>query len=221
MADQIVVTGIRGTGFHGVFEHERREGQEFSVDVCLDVSTTAAAGSDDLGDTVDYGQVAVAVHALIVGEPVDLIETLAERMAAAVVTRLAGQLVDGLPVHLHHVAQLTGDVVVDAAEVVALEGLASLSPQLVEHLAQPLEPLTVGAVETVLHQPTQCRVEVTVIEQVVGDLGQDVGGVHLEADLRPVPARVADTVRSTHAGTVAGRLRRWTTTTGEPDRLGG
>ena len=83
MADQIIITGIRGTGFHGVFEHERREGQEFSVDVCLDVSTSAAAGSDDLGDTVDYGQVAVAVHALIVGEPVDLIETLAERIAAA------------------------------------------------------------------------------------------------------------------------------------------
>ena len=79
MADQIAVTGIRGTGFHGVFEHERREGQEFSVDVRLDVSTAAAAGSDDLGDTVDYGQVAVAVHALIVGEPVDLVETLAER----------------------------------------------------------------------------------------------------------------------------------------------
>lgn len=83
MADQIIVTGIRGTGHHGVFEHERREGQEFSVDVCLDVSTAAAAGSDDLGDTVDYGQVAVAVHALIVGEPVDLVETLAERIAAA------------------------------------------------------------------------------------------------------------------------------------------
>jgi dihydroneopterin aldolase len=83
MADQIVVTGIRGTGYHGVFEHERREGQEFSVDVCLDVSTSTAAGSDDLADTVDYGQVATAVHALIVGEPVDLVETLAERIAGA------------------------------------------------------------------------------------------------------------------------------------------
>ena len=49
----------------------------------LEVRTTAAAGSDDLADTVDYGQVADAVHALIVGEPVDLIETLAERIAAA------------------------------------------------------------------------------------------------------------------------------------------
>jgi dihydroneopterin aldolase len=83
MADQIVVRGIRGVGYHGVFAHEREEGQEFAVDVCLDVSTARAAGSDDLADTVHYGEVAVAVHALITGEPVDLIETLAERIGEA------------------------------------------------------------------------------------------------------------------------------------------
>lgn len=83
MADQIRIRGIRGTGHHGVFDHERADGQEFSVDVILDVRTAAAAGSDDLADTVDYGQVATAVHAVVVGEPVDLIETLAERIATA------------------------------------------------------------------------------------------------------------------------------------------
>jgi dihydroneopterin aldolase len=83
MADQIRILGIRGTGHHGVFAHERAEGQQFSVDVCLDVRTAAAADTDDLADTVDYGQVANAVHALVVGEPVDLIETLAERIASA------------------------------------------------------------------------------------------------------------------------------------------
>ena len=83
MADQIVIRGIRGVGHHGVFAHERRDGQEFIVDVCLDVRTSAAAVSDDLADTVDYGEVAQAVHALIVGEPVDLVETLAERIAEA------------------------------------------------------------------------------------------------------------------------------------------
>jgi dihydroneopterin aldolase len=81
--DQIRVRGIRGTGHHGVFAHERADGQEFSVDVCLDVDTRPAAGSDELADTVDYGQVALAVHALIVGDPVDLVETLAERIASA------------------------------------------------------------------------------------------------------------------------------------------
>jgi dihydroneopterin aldolase len=83
MADQIVIRGIRGIGHHGYFEHERVAGQEFIVDVTLDVSTTTAAASDELVDTVDYGIVAEEVHSLIVGDPVDLIETLAERIAAA------------------------------------------------------------------------------------------------------------------------------------------
>ena len=83
MSDRITIRGIRGIGHHGVFEHERRDGQEFSVDVRLNVSTRAAAGTDALADTVDYGQVSAAVHALIVGEPVDLVETLAERIATA------------------------------------------------------------------------------------------------------------------------------------------
>ena len=84
MTDQIVIRGISGIGHHGVFAHEREQGQPFSVDVRLDLdTTTTAADSDDLADTVDYGQVANAVHALIVGEPVDLIETLAERIAEA------------------------------------------------------------------------------------------------------------------------------------------
>lgn len=83
MSDQISITGIRGMGRHGVFEHERAKGQEFLVDVELSVSTRSAASSDDLADTVDYGAVAQAVHALVVGPPVDLIETLAEHIAAA------------------------------------------------------------------------------------------------------------------------------------------
>jgi dihydroneopterin aldolase len=81
VTDQIAITGIRGHGHHGVFAHERADGQDFVVDVVLDVSTSAAAASDALDDTVDYGAVATAVHARITGEPVDLIETLAERIA--------------------------------------------------------------------------------------------------------------------------------------------
>ena len=83
MADSIVITGIRGLGYHGVFEEERLDGQEFSVDVRLTVDTSRAAKTDDLADTVDYGRIAGTVHALIVGEPVNLVETLAERIAEA------------------------------------------------------------------------------------------------------------------------------------------
>ncbi|MEI6363245.1 MAG: dihydroneopterin aldolase [Actinomycetes bacterium] len=83
MTDRITIRGIRGTGYHGVFDHERADGQPFSVDVTLSLDTSGAGRSDELAQTVDYGAVANEVHALIVGAPVDLIETLAERIADA------------------------------------------------------------------------------------------------------------------------------------------
>lgn len=81
--DIIEVIGIRGRGHHGVLPEERRTGQMFMVDVALAVDTASAAATDDLSRTVDYGSVAQAVHAHIVGVPVDLIETLAQRIADA------------------------------------------------------------------------------------------------------------------------------------------
>jgi dihydroneopterin aldolase len=98
VSDTITIRGIRGTGHHGVFEHERVDGQVFVVDVELSVDTSAAASSDDLADTVDYGEVATAVHALIVGEPVDLVETLAERIASEC---LAWRAVESVEVTVH------------------------------------------------------------------------------------------------------------------------
>jgi dihydroneopterin aldolase len=79
--DRVALRGLRGIGRHGVLASERAEGQPFLVDVELGLDTRPAADSDDIRDTVDYGQVAEAVHALIEGEPVNLIETLAERIA--------------------------------------------------------------------------------------------------------------------------------------------
>ena len=81
MTDRIELVGLRARGFHGVLEHERRDGQDFVVDVGLDVDTAPAAAADDLAATVDYGALAEAVAAVVTGEPVDLIETLAHRIA--------------------------------------------------------------------------------------------------------------------------------------------
>jgi dihydroneopterin aldolase len=81
--DRIVLHGLRGRGLHGVYPRERTEGQTFIVDAALSVDTRPAASSDDLSATVDYGAVAEKIVALIEGEPVNLIETLAERIAAA------------------------------------------------------------------------------------------------------------------------------------------
>jgi dihydroneopterin aldolase len=96
--DRIELIGLRAKGFHGVFDFERQQGQEFVVDLVLHVDTRAAAASDDLADTVDYGGIAQAVHDVVAGEPVDLIETLAARVADAC---LAAAGVDAVDVAVH------------------------------------------------------------------------------------------------------------------------
>ena len=81
MTDLISLTGLRGYGYHGVYEDERRDGQEFVVDVALEVDTAAAAASDDVADTVHYGELATALVTIVEGEPVNLLERLAQRLA--------------------------------------------------------------------------------------------------------------------------------------------
>lgn len=81
MADRIELRGLRVRGNHGVFEHEKRDGQDFLVDLVLWTDFTAAAASDDLADTVDYGSLALLARDVVAGEPCDLIETVASRIA--------------------------------------------------------------------------------------------------------------------------------------------
>jgi dihydroneopterin aldolase len=81
VTDRLAVTGIECYGHHGVFEFEKREGQIFVIDLALGVDTSAAARSDDLRDTVDYGSLVTKVLAAVEKDPVDLIETLAQRIA--------------------------------------------------------------------------------------------------------------------------------------------
>ena len=82
MSDRISLHGLRVRGHHGVFDFERRDGQDFVVDVDLELDLSPAAASDDVADTVHYGELAGRLAAVIAGEPVNLIETLAERLAA-------------------------------------------------------------------------------------------------------------------------------------------
>ena len=96
--DRIAVTGITARGFHGVLEHEKREGQTFVVDVALGVDTRPAAASDDLARTVDYSAVAADVVAIVSDGSLDLIETLAQRIADAC---LARDLVEVVEVVVH------------------------------------------------------------------------------------------------------------------------
>jgi dihydropteroate synthase len=78
--DRVTLRGLRVLGRHGVFAHERRDGQEFVVDATLELDTAPAARTDELADTVDYGWLARQLAAEVAGEPVDLIETLAGRL---------------------------------------------------------------------------------------------------------------------------------------------
>lgn len=81
MTDELTVSGIECRGHHGVFDFERREGQTFVIDLTLGVDTAPAARTDELHDTVDYGSLVNAVKAAVEHDPVDLIETLAQRLA--------------------------------------------------------------------------------------------------------------------------------------------
>ncbi|MGN6131844.1 MAG: dihydroneopterin aldolase [Nocardioidaceae bacterium] len=80
-SDRLVVRGIEAVGHHGVFDFERRDGQVFVVDLVLGLDTRAAARSDDLRDTVDYGTLVAEVKKAIETDPVSLIESLAERIS--------------------------------------------------------------------------------------------------------------------------------------------
>lgn len=96
--DEIVLTGLTVFGHHGVFDFERRDGQEFTIDLTLSLSLAKAAQSDDVVDTVHYGELADTVAAIVAGEPVNLIETLAQRIADAV---LADERVTLVTVTVH------------------------------------------------------------------------------------------------------------------------
>lgn len=98
MADLIRLVGISATGHHGVLPEERRDGQTFVADVTLHLDTREAAAGDRLDATVDYAAVAVRVTDILAGEPADLIETVAERIAAAL---LADPRVGAVDVVLH------------------------------------------------------------------------------------------------------------------------
>ena len=74
--DEICLTGLRASAFHGVLEHERRTGQEFIVDVTVYLDLAAAAASDDLALTIHYGELAEEIVAAVESDPVDLIETV-------------------------------------------------------------------------------------------------------------------------------------------------
>lgn len=81
MADRITLTGLTVRGHHGVFDHEKRDGQDFIADIVIWLELDAAAASDDLARTVHYGELAQLAADVIGGPSRDLIETVATEIA--------------------------------------------------------------------------------------------------------------------------------------------
>jgi 7,8-dihydroneopterin aldolase/epimerase/oxygenase len=81
MADRIEMRGLSVRGSHGVFEHERRNGQDFVVDITVWIDLADAAASDDLSDTYDYGALARRAADIVGGTARNLIETVAAEIA--------------------------------------------------------------------------------------------------------------------------------------------
>jgi dihydroneopterin aldolase len=96
--DRITLRGVRAHAHHGVYAFERERGQMFRVDAVLELDTRAAAVGDDLDKTVNYAELAQKLYAVLTGEPVNLLETLAQRLANVC---LDDPLVDAVEITVH------------------------------------------------------------------------------------------------------------------------
>jgi dihydroneopterin aldolase len=98
VVDRIAIRGLEAHAHHGVYDVERERGQIFRVDAVLELDTAPAAADDDLAKTVNYAELAQRLHAVLTGEPVALLETLAQRLADVC---LSDPLVDAVEITVH------------------------------------------------------------------------------------------------------------------------
>lgn len=96
--DRITLTGVGCVGYHGVLDTEKKTGQPFFVDITMFTDFNTSAHSDDIKDTVNYAEVAETIRDVLTGDSLDLIETLAENVASAVLARFPLEAVE-LTVH--------------------------------------------------------------------------------------------------------------------------
>lgn len=115
MADRIELRGLTVRGRHGVFEHERVEGQEFVVDIIVWLDLSRAAASDELSDTYDYGVLAARAAEIVGGPARNLIESVAGEIAEDVMNDSRVEAVE-VTVHKPHapIPQVFADVAVVA-----------------------------------------------------------------------------------------------------------
>src|SRR5690349_969107 len=81
LADAILLEGLRFFGYHGVYPEERTLGQRFIVDVTVELDLRDAGAHDELDETVNYSSIYTTVRSIVEGEPLMLIEAVADRTA--------------------------------------------------------------------------------------------------------------------------------------------
>lgn len=96
--DKVKISGIKAFGYHGVFEHERKEGQEFVADVEFEYETSDAIQFDLIDNAIDYGAISILVKSILEGEPKNLIEKVADEIAQQI---LANFNVNYVKIDLH------------------------------------------------------------------------------------------------------------------------
>lgn len=147
--DRIEVAGIRAWAHHGVLEEEKRLGQQFEVDVTLHLDTAPAGATDALSRTVNYAEVAAAVHDEMTAGPYDLVETLAERIATRILTDTGHPLVRRLGVRVHKpsapvglpVGAVSVSIERDAPPITAVLALGTNLGEREQHLQDALRAL--------------------------------------------------------------------------------
>jgi len=99
MSDLISIKGIKGFGYHGVFDFERRDGQDFYVDIQVQLNLQEASKSDNLQDSIDYGLLTTIAREEIEGEPLNLIERLAGKIADRILSQFSEATSVSVTVH--------------------------------------------------------------------------------------------------------------------------
>lgn len=114
-SDTITLGGLRFFGYHGVYAEEQARGQEFVVDLIMELDLSRAGQSDDLADTVNYAEVYGLVKGIVEGSPYKLIEAVAARLIEAVLTGYAP--VQAVTVRINKPQAPVGDPTLGSATV--------------------------------------------------------------------------------------------------------
>lgn len=113
--DRLSLIGIETLGRHGALPEEQVTPQPFQVDVILHADLRAAAESDDLAETADYGRLTTLVRGIVEGPSVSLIEALAGSIATAVLAETDPRVVDAVEVRVRK-PEAPLDVVLETVE---------------------------------------------------------------------------------------------------------